>query len=244
MSEQRKDIHNSDIPILCRSCEVRHKGICGALTEEQLIKLSKGTSRKFVEPGTQLIRDLEPVTTYANVVSGVVKLSKLLEDGRQQIVGLQYAPDFLGRPLREESLVAAEAATNVELCAFPKSVLERLMAESPELEHKLLEQNLKELDEAREWMVTLGRKTAQEKIASFLFMIAVHVDPEVDLEEAQEMTFDLPLTRADIADFLGLTIETVSRQLTRLRKAGVISIENNRRVTVPNMERLNQFAGN
>lgn len=59
MSEQRKDIHNSDIPILCRSCEVRHKGICGALTEEQLIKLSKGTSRKFVEPGTQLIRDLE-----------------------------------------------------------------------------------------------------------------------------------------------------------------------------------------
>jgi CRP/FNR family transcriptional regulator len=244
MSNQRKDIHNSDVPVLCRSCEVRHKGICGALTEEQLITLSKTTSRKFAEPGTQLIRDLEPVTTYANVVSGIVKLSKLLEDGRQQIVGLQYAPDFLGRPLREESLVAAEAATAVELCAFPKSVLERLMAESPELEHKLLEQNLKELDEAREWMVTLGRKTAQEKIASFLYMVAAHVDPEAKLDGDQEMTFELPLTRADIADYLGLTIETVSRQLTKLRKSGVISIESNRRVTVPNMEWLNRVAGN
>ena len=244
MSDQRKDIHNSDIPVLCRSCEVRHKGICGALTEEQLISLSKHTSRKIKIPGTELIRDSEPITTYANVVSGVVKLSKLLEDGRQQIVGLQYAPDFLGRPLSAESLVAAEAATNVELCAFPKSVLERLMAESPELEHKLLEQSLKELDEAREWMVTLGRKNAQEKIASFLYMIAAHMDPEADLEEDREMTFDLPLSRADIADFLGLTIETVSRQLTKLRKSGVVSIENLRQVTVPSLDRLNEVAGN
>ncbi len=244
MSNQRKDIHNSDIPVLCRSCEVRHKGICGALTEEQLISLSKHTSRKIENPGTELIRDSEPITTYANVVSGVVKLSKLLEDGRQQIVGLQYAPDFLGRPLRAESLVAAEAATNVELCAFPKSVLERLMAESPELEHKLLEQSLKELDEAREWMVTLGRKNAQEKIASFLYMIAAHMDPEADLEEDREMTFDLPLSRADIADFLGLTIETVSRQLTKLRKSGVVSIESLRQVTVPSLDRLNEAAGN
>ena len=244
MSDRRKDIHNSDIPVLCRSCEVRHKGICGVLTEEQLITLGKRTSRKIAEPGAELIRASEPITTYANVVSGVVKLSKLLEDGRQQIVGLQYAPDFLGRPLREQSLVAAEAATNVELCAFPKSVLERLMAESPGLKQKLLEQSLKELDEAREWMVTLGRKNAQEKIASFLYMIATHVDPEADLEEDREMTFELPLTRADIADFLGLTIETVSRQLTRLRKSGVVSIENLRHVTVPSLDRLNEVAGN
>jgi CRP/FNR family transcriptional regulator len=75
-------------------------------------------------------------------------------------------------------------------------------------------------------------------------MVAAHMDPEVDLKEDQEMTFELPLTRADIADFLGLTIETVSRQLTKLRKAGVISIENNRQVSVPNLERLNRVAGN
>jgi CRP/FNR family transcriptional regulator len=244
MSNQRKDIHNSEIPVLCLSCEARHRGVCGALTEKQLIALSKTTSRKVVKPGTELIIAAEPITSYANVLSGIVKLSKLLEDGRQQIVGLQYAPDFLGRPLRAESLVAAEAATDVEICSFPRSAMERAMAESPELEHKLLEQSLSELDEAREWMVTLGRKTAQEKIASFLYMIAAHLDPDADLDGDPEMTFDLPLTRADIADFLGLTIETVSRQLTKLRKSGVISIENNRHITIPSLDRLNQVAGN
>jgi CRP/FNR family transcriptional regulator len=243
MSDQREEIHNSNIPVLCRSCEARHKGVCGVLTQEQLIALNKAASRKTVKPGAELIVASTPVTSYANVISGIVKLSKLLEDGRQQIVGLQYAPDFLGRPLRVESLVAAEAATDVELCAFPRSILERLMAESPELERKLLEQSLTELDEAREWMVTLGRKTAQEKIASFLYMIARHIDPESDMGADREMVFELPLTRADIADFLGLTIETVSRQLTRLRKSGVISIENNRHITVPSLDRLSEVAG-
>jgi len=244
MNDQRQDIHNSNIPVLCRSCEARHKGVCGALTEAQLITLAKGTSRKRADPGAELIVASAPITSYANVVTGIVKLSKLLEDGRQQIVGLQYAPDFLGRPLKDESLVTAEAVTNVELCVFPKSVLERLMAESPELERKLLEQSLTQLDEAREWMVTLGRKTAQEKIANFLYTIAVRMDPEADLDPDQEMTFELPLSRADIADFLGLTIETVSRQLTRLRKDGVVSIKNNRQITVPSLDRLNEVAGN
>ena len=77
-------------------------------------------------------------------------------------------------------------------------------------------------------------------MASFLYLIATHIDPEsVDMS-----SFDLPLSRADIADFLGLTIETVSRQFTKLRKENVIRIENNRHVTVPDMDRLMRFAGN
>ncbi len=89
-------------------------------------------------------------------------------------------------------------------------------------------------------MLTLGRKTAQEKVASFLYLIATHVDPE----NIETTVFDLPLSRADIADFLGLTIETVSRQFTKLRKENVIRIENNRHVSVPDMERLMRYAGN
>lgn len=242
MSE-RKDIHNSDIPEICRSCEARHRGICGALNPEQLLALSKHTSRRAYEPGSELIRDAEPVTNYANVISGVVKLTKLLADGRQQIVGLQFAPDFLGRPLKSESQLSAEAATGVELCSFPKASLERLMSESPELEHKLLEQSLKELDEAREWMVALGRKTASERVAHFLYLICLNVDPEADLEEGGEIKFELPLTRADIADFLGLTIETVSRQITKLRKAGIVTVVNNRHVSVPDVLRLREVSG-
>jgi CRP/FNR family transcriptional regulator len=116
-------------------------------------------------------------------------------------------------------------------------VLEDLIRESPDLEHKLHEQALKELDDAREWMLTLGRKTAGEKVASFLFLIASNIDPELSDHDGP-IQFELPLKRSDIADFLGLTIETVSRQITKLRKAGVIEVENNRTVIVPNLEKL------
>ncbi len=238
----RFDIHNSDIPVLCRACEARHRGICGALSPHQLVELSKHTNRKKVEPGTQVFAETDKITSYSNILSGVVKLTKLLADGRQQIVGLQFAPDFLGRPFQLERTIDAEATTEVSMCSFPKAAIDRLIADNPKLEHVLLEQTLKELDEARDWMVTLGRKTAAEKVASFLLLISHHIDPEADVSEGP-VTFDLPLTRADIADFLGLTIETVSRQLTKLRKDNVIRIENNRHITVPDVERLQMRAG-
>lgn len=236
----RKDIHNSDVPVLCRSCEARHKGLCGALTADQLTVLARSSSKHRAEAGRELVGDAEEVEAYSNVLSGVVKLSKTLSDGRQQIVGLQFAPDFLGRPFRRESTVTAEAATGVDLCSFPRSALERMMAEAPDLEHRLLHQTLKELDQARDWMVMLGRKTAAERLASFLLMIARNIDPTSD---QPRVTFDLPLSRADIADFLGLTIETVSRQLTRLRTDGVVRIENSRRVTIADVAKLECLAG-
>lgn len=239
----RKDVHTDGTPRLCASCDARHKGICGALDQEQLIALAKTSHKQHAESGTELVGDAERIDTYAVVLSGVVKLAKTLSDGRQQIVSLQFAPDFLGRPFKSESELSAEAATDVSLCTFPKAALERLMQASPELERRLYRQALDELDQAREWIVTLGRKTAGEKIASFLLMIARNIDPSAD-PDRDSANFELPLTRADIADFLGLTIETVSRQLTRLRADKVISIENNRNVVVPSLARLEARAGN
>lgn len=238
----RQDVHNSEIPALCQACEARHRGLCGALEPSQLVTLAKQSWKHKAETGDELVGDSEKVGSYSNVLSGVIKLSKTLADGRQQIVGLQFAPDFLGRPFKTESAINAEAATAVSLCSFPKASIERMMKESPELEHRLLMQTLEELDEAREWMVTLGRKTASEKVASFLLLIARNIDPYRP-DDQKKTVFELPLTRADIADFLGLTIETVSRQLTILRKDGVIAIENNRQVTVSDMERLARRAG-
>jgi len=238
----RQDVHSAGIPVLCQSCEARHHGVCGALDPDQLVGLAKTSSKHTVEAGVELIGDAEAVDSYANVLSGVVKLMKSLSDGRQQIVGLQFAPDFLGRPFKVESAINAEAATAVSLCSFPKAAIERMMKESPGLEHRLFKQTLNELDDARDWMVTLGRKSASEKVASFLLMIARNIDPTLD-PAAQSTSFDLPLTRADIADFLGLTIETVSRQLTRLRSDGVIRIENNRHVIVDSLNRLQRRSG-
>ncbi|MEX0405003.1 Crp/Fnr family transcriptional regulator [Aquibium sp. LZ166] len=237
----RQDIHTSGVPALCEACEARHRGICGALSPDQLLGLSKTSSKQKIEAGAELVGDQETIDHYSNVLGGVVKLTKTLSDGRQQIVGLQFAPDFLGRPFRAESAINAEAATDVALCSFPKATIERMMKESPGLEHLLLTQTLKELDEARDWMVTLGRKTAAEKVASFLLLIARNIDPTARTRPGA--SFDLPLTRADIADFLGLTIETVSRQLTRLRADGVIRIENNRHVVIDHMARLEARSG-
>lgn len=238
----REDIHTNGLPLLCSSCEARHGGVCGALTPDQLVTLAHNSTRHKIGVGEELLGDAENIERYSNVLSGVVKLTKSLSDGRQQIVGLQFAPDFLGRPLRAESAVSAEAATDVELCSFPRATVERMMGEQPDLKHRLLEQALKELDQARDWMVMLGRKTAAEKVASFLLMIARNIDP-LAAPGRRSAIFDLPLTRAEIADFLGLTIETVSRQMTRLRTDGVIRIENNRRITVDDLSRLQTRAG-
>jgi len=239
--DDRLDIHTAGVPVVCRSCEARHQGICGALTPDQLTFLSRHTSKHVFASEEEMVAAGEDIHRYSNILSGVVKLTKLMADGRQQIVGLQFAPDFLGRPFKRQSDVVAQAATDVRVCSFPKAVIEDLVRHSPDMEHRLHEQTLKELDEAREWMLTLGRKTAGEKVASFLLLIATHIDPELD-SAGQEVRFDLPLKRADIADFLGLTIETVSRQVTKLRKAGVIRLENTRTVVVPSIQALHDAA--
>ena len=155
---QKYDIHNSDIPVLCRSCEARHKGICGVLSPDQLIRLSKQTSKHNLEAGQEVLKGSEPNERYANILKGVVKLTKLTSDGRQQIVGLQFAPDFLGRPFGRQTDVSVEASTDVKVCSFPRRALEAMMLEAPELEHKLHEQAL------REYLPKLVRKTPKQKL--------------------------------------------------------------------------------
>jgi CRP/FNR family transcriptional regulator len=238
----RRDIHNSDIPKVCQSCEARHRGICGALSANELTELNKHTKRLRVPAGTELLAEQQPIAAYANVISGVIKLSKLLEDGRQQIVGLQFPPDLLGRPFRELSNVTAEAAVDAELCMFSRTALEQAVNGSQAMSARLHEQSLRELDEAREWMLTLGRKTAYEKVASFLALIVTAVDVgKAEIEE--EPSIPLPLSRGEMADFLGLTIETVSRQMSALRKNDIIEFDNAHTVRVKDRDALNASSG-
>jgi CRP/FNR family transcriptional regulator, anaerobic regulatory protein len=225
------------IPAACRVCEARHGVVCGALTTAQLRELCKHSMRRKIDAGSEIVAQGEEVSSYSNIMNGVVKLCKVMPDGRQQIVGLQFAPDFIGRPFVPESTLSAEAATPTEICVFPRRLLDRMISDTPELQHNLHAQALKELDAAREWMLTLGRRTAQEKVASLLYLVATHAEPETTSSAA----FDLPLSRGEIADFLGLTIETVSRQMTKLRKQGVIRIENSRHITVPDMDELERL---
>ncbi|MBB3590406.1 CRP/FNR family transcriptional regulator [Rhizobium sp. BK529] len=237
MDIARSEDPDITIPATCRICEARHGVVCSALTSAQLRELCRHSMRRKLDAGSEILAQGEDVSSYSNIVNGVVKLCKVMPDGRQQIVGLQFAPDFIGRPFVHESTLSAEAATPTEICVFPRRLLDRMIADTPDLQHNLHAQALKELDAAREWMLTLGRRTAQEKVASLLFLIATNAEPETTYGTA----FDLPLSRAEIADFLGLTIETVSRQMTKLRKLGIIRIEHNRHIVVPDMDDLERL---
>ena len=234
-----------DVLNRCDHCPVRHQAVCGAMDEIQIRKLGQISHRKMVPAGHTIISDEEPVDFFANVVSGAVKLSKTLPDGRQQIVGLLFAPDFLGRAYSKSNPYTAEAASDVEICTFPNAAFERLVGEYPGLQQRLFQHTLDELDAARDWMVLLGRKTAQEKVASFLLMLARR-SLMIGCQHSNSggvASFELPLTRADMADYLGLTIETVSRQLTRLKTSNVIKLHSNRLIQGPDVDRLAGAAG-
>jgi len=189
--------------------------MCGALDDIQLQHLSAQASRARVSPGEALITQTDEVNAYATVIRGVVKLVRILEDGRQQIVGLQFAPDLVGRLFSGESEILAEAATEVEVCRIPRPALERMIHEAPDLQHRLFEQSQRELTEARDWMVTLGRKTAAEKVASFLYLIATHHDPDAPDAKPGQAAFSLRLPWLDPGNRLPADIETAPRQCDR-----------------------------
>ncbi len=232
------------LPKHCEVCAIRSRAVCGALTPEELEAMNRIAQRKQVPAGTVIMHEGEPVDCFANVLDGVIKLTKTMTDGRQHIVGLLFPADFLGRTMREESPYRAEAATAAELCQFPRADFERLMQRFPDLQARLLEQTLDELDACHDWTLLLGRKNAGERVASLLLMIARRVreigcnaDPTSD-----SAAFHLPMGRSDMADYLGLTTESVSRQITKLKRDGVIELHGNREIEVPSMGRLLKLA--
>ncbi len=228
----------------CSTCTIRHKAICDALNADEIQALNRLSRRRTVRAGQTILGEGEARSIFANIVSGVVKLTKTLDDGRQHIIGLLFESDFLGRAYRNDNPYFAEAATDVELCVFPTAGFEKILNEHPGLEHRLFQYTLTELDACQEWMLLLARKKAEERVASFLLMIAKRVP---NLESAQperpnEVRFNLPLSRTEISDCLGLTIETVSRQITRLKTKGVIELVNYREIVIPDVHRLQHAA--
>ena len=237
-------IHNL-VPLKCDHCVIRHRAICDALNAKDLARVNLMARQKSYRAGETIFFEGDEVDYFGNVLSGVVKLGKLLPDGRQQIVGLQFASDFLGRAFKGEATCQAEAATDVEMCIFPRKPFESLLSEIHDLEDRLFANTLDELDAARDWLLLLGRQSARETVARFLLMIARRI-PNIGCGtdvDTDAIRFDLPLLRADMADFLGLTIETVSRQITRLKTDGLIEVEQFRTITVPSVSKLEAASG-
>ncbi len=178
-----------------------------------------------------------------SVVSGIATLTQTMEDGRRQMVGLLLPSDFVGRPGRAVAAYDVVATSDLVMCCFRKKPFEDLLGRTPAVSQRLLEMTLDELDAAREWMLVLGRKTAREKIASLLSIIGRRSAALNMVDGNSTLVFELPLTREAMADYLGLTLETVSRQISALKREGVIQLEGKRRVTVPDFEGLLAEAG-
>jgi CRP/FNR family transcriptional regulator len=223
----------------CRDCAVRSDALCGAMPWEELAQLNRVAHRKRYRPGSVIVAGGEQPDWCANVISGVIKLTLTLADGRQQIVGLLFPSDFLGRPYQERMPYTAEAATIVELCAFGRRHFEQVLEEHPAPRRLFIERTLDAVDAARDWMLLLGCKSAEERVATLILLIARRRAAWGESDAPRRpLHLDLPLSRSDMAEYLGLRIETVSRQLRRLSAAGVIETTSRRSVTVRDLAAL------
>ncbi len=229
----------------CASCAIRERAICAYCEPDELETLDAIKSYRAYAKGSEIVVAGERTPFVASIVSGVVSLSKTLADGRRQVIGLQFQSDFLGGAFRDDASCDAVAASDVLLCQFERAAFDRLLRDTPHLRDRLLDLTLDELDAARDWMTLLGQKTAREKVAAFLLMIAKRSVPPGARSPASGVATvaELPITRAEIGEHLGLTIETVSRQLSKLKAERLIDFETTRRFRIPNVSALAAEAG-
>jgi len=180
-----------------------------------------------LKPNGYLYYEGDEVEWLYQVTSGVLRLTRLLEDGRRQVIAFGYPGDVLGFPANGLHHTDCQALSEVRLQPFRRSALESGAAD-PALHQFLLQSALREISAMQDHFMMLGRKSATEKVASFLGVLAERFGSALGAYHQVE----LPMSRADIADFLGLTTETVSRTLTQLRKCKIIAIENNHTIII------------
>ncbi len=194
--------------------------ICAALGAEELSELSAIVHSVELGPGDPLFHEADPSDYLFNVTAGVMKVYKLLPDGRRQVTGFLFPGDFLGLANSGSYAYSAEAVGPATLCRFPRRKLEALLERFPQLERRLLGLASNELAAAQEQMLLLGRKTAREKIATFLLMLSQRAKRRGQSGNPVSVL----MSRTDIGDYLGLTTETVSRTFTQLKSAGTITL--------------------
>lgn len=218
----------------CAACAARVLSVCDAIDGPDLPRLAALSKPRVAEARYTFVSAGEPANHLFNITEGVVKVYRLLPDGRQQVTGFLFKGDFLGLGAEGTYAFSAEAVTRVRYCRFERGALYKLMSQFPKVEKRLLAMTVSELSTAHEQMLLLGRKSSRERLASFLVMLSRRMGR---LGE-RDGVVALPMTRSDIADYLGLTIETVSRTFTEFRKKGFIVAPRVGRVRLKNYAAL------
>jgi len=189
-------------------------------------------------PGQILFQEGDSATSLFEVTRGVVRLCRMMPDGRRSITGFAFPGAILGLPIGEVYAYTAEAITDCELRRCTRSAVTRLLSSDAEFARRMFAIVCDELSAAQDQMLLLGRKSAGERLASFLLWVA----RKTGRGETEAAQLDLPMSRTDIADYLGLTTETVSREMTKLRQAGLIALPTPHRVDLLEPEALLQMS--
>ena len=225
----------------CFDCAVRLLAVCGILGSEELRLFKAGGATVTRAPGETIFFEGDPAAHVYNLTSGVLRLSKLLPDGRRQIAGFLFPGDFLGITMEDEHAFTAEAIIPSKLCKFSRARFDAFVDTHPHLERRLYAIAAHELAAARQQVVLLGRKTAAERVASFLLMLDARRISSGSGEKLDGL-ITLPMSRSDIADYLGLRIETISRELSALKASCVIRLTTTQTIRFVDRERLEQLA--
>lgn len=223
----------------CDRCVARYVSMCSALEVNELNDIAEISKNITAKPKQQICAEGDVAEHLFNIKSGCVRISKTLVDGRRQIIGFLFPGEFFGLACSAGYSYTAETVTDTELCRMPRSQLIQKISELPELGRKVLNITNAELQRTQDQMVLLGRKRAREKLVTFILNLKEKFSTPA-LKNSNEIF--LPMSRSDIADYLGLTIETVSRQFTILNKEKLISLKENQLVQILDLDQLHRIA--
>jgi CRP/FNR family transcriptional regulator, anaerobic regulatory protein len=208
---------------------------------EQLAALAGVGVTVTVCPGQTIVIEGDPIRHHFRIVSGTVRLYKAIADGRRQVIDFLGAGNWFGLTGVDRHTYSAEAVSPVTLIRYPKQKLEAAIQSDPGLAQAMFRLACAELDQAQQQMLLLGRKSADEKIASFLLGLASHAEAAGQRQPLEHLVH-LPMSRQDMADYLGLTIETVSRTVSRFRRLGLIELIGRHHVALREVWRLKALA--
>lgn len=205
--------------LVCASCPVRDSAACAALDEHDRDQLARLGRHRLLNPGETLFTAGEENDACATLVRGALKIRALDENGTERILSLVHPAGFAGELFAPLARFDVVALVDSEVCLFSRRQYEAALERFPALGLALLRRSAEETFSARALIAMVGRHSARERVGAFLFAMAQAASAS-PCHPAQE--FDLPLSRAEMAGLLGLTIETVSRQLSALEKTGAI----------------------
>lgn len=214
----------------CLHCACRREGVCAPLDGPDRDLLPEGAIRRLARGETLSWAD-EPDQDIANIVSGAFKLVVASADGRQRTVGVLLPGDCVGDPAGTPMSVGAVALGDAVACVLPRRAVARGVAQSPDFAAAFLRRAVGDLDRARRWMAMVGGRSATGRVASLLTMLAGDA-------ATPGARVAIPFSRGDMADLLGLNLETVSRRLHALSDAGVIALPDLRGFAVLDPDRL------